>query len=80
MESIWAQHAQKNAQGKLTSALMPAISRYEQLDDEGRVRVRKLIRSFCHWYTYATLIVHMFDFDLHKEYCYLDYLSRFLKC
>ena len=70
---------QGNVQGKLAAVLKPAVSRYNELDDDSRYQVRRKVRSFCKWYTYITQIVRMFDRDLHKEYVYLSYLRHFLK-
>lgn len=70
---------QGNVQGKLAAVLKPAVSRYNELDDDSRYQVRRKVRSFCKWYTYITQIVRMFDRDLHKEYVYLSYLRHLLK-
>lgn len=70
---------QGNVQGKLAAVLKPAVSRYNELDDDSRYQVRRKVRSFCKWYTYITQIVRMFDRDLHKEYVYLSYLRHPLK-
>ncbi|RHH34235.1 type I restriction endonuclease subunit R [Collinsella sp. AM18-10] len=71
--------SQGNVQGKLAAVLKPAVSRYNELDDDSRYQVRRKVRSFCKWYTYITQIVRMFDRDLHKEYVYLSYLRHLLK-
>lgn len=70
---------QGNVQGKLAAVLKPAVSRYNELDDDSRYQVRRKVRNFCKWYTYITQIVRMFDRDLHKEYVYLSYLRHLLK-
>ena len=70
--------AEKNVQGQIASALKPAVSRYNDLNEEDRYQVRRKVRSFCKWYSYITQVVRMFDKDLHKEYVYLSYLRHLL--
>ena len=70
--------AVKNVQGKLAGVLKPAVSRYNDLDEEKRYQARRKVRSFCRWYAYITQVVRMFDRDLHKEYVYLSYLRHLL--
>ena len=70
----------KNVQGRLASALTPAIKRYDALDGaDRRYEFRRKVRSFVKWYGYITQLVRMFDFDLQREYTFLLYLSKFLK-
>ena len=68
----------RNVQGRLSSALKPAVVKYEALDDDVRYQFRRKVRSFCKWYAYITQITRMFDKDLHKEYVYLSYLQHLL--
>lgn len=69
----------RNVQGRLSSALKPAVVKYEALDDDVRYQFRRKVRSFCKWYAYITQITRMFDKDLHKEYVYLSYLQHLLE-
>ena len=69
----------RNVQGKLSSALKPAVIKYDALDDDVRYQFRRKVRSFCKWYAYITQITRMFDKDLHKEYTYLLYLQHLLE-
>lgn len=71
--------ATKNLQGQLSSALKPAVSKYNALEEESRYQVRRKVRNFCKWYSYVTQIVRMFDKELHQEYLYLSYLRHVLK-
>lgn len=68
-----------NVQGKLSSALKPAVIKYDALNDDVRYQFRRKVRSFCKWYAYITQITRMFDKDLHKEYTYLLYLQHLLE-
>ena len=69
----------RNVQGKLSSALKPAVIKYDALNDDVRYQFRRKVRSFCKWYAYITQITRMFDKDLHKEYTYLLYLQHLLE-
>ena len=71
--------ATKNLQGQLSSALKPAVIKYNALDEESRYQLRRKVRNFCKWYNYVTQIVRMFDKELHQEYLYLSYLRHMLK-
>lgn len=72
-------HDRKNVQGRIKSALVPAIKRYDELDEEQRYQYRRKVRSFCKWYGYVVQLVRMFDRELHKEYIFLSYLKHLLK-
>lgn len=69
----------RNIQGKLSSALKPAVEKYDALDDDARYQFRRKVRSFCKCYAYIAQITRMFDKDLHKEYVYLSYLQHLLE-
>lgn len=69
----------RNAQGRLKSALTPAIRRYDALGSaDERYEFRRKVRSFVKWYGFVTQLVRMFDLDMHREYTFLRYLSKFL--
>ncbi len=65
-------------QGKITNALLPIASRYNDMDQQQRYDFRRQIRSFVKWYNYITQIVRMFDKELHKEYIFCSYLAHLL--
>ena len=69
----------KNVQGRIKSTLVPAIERYNALDEERRYQFRRKVRSFCKWYGYVTQLVRMFDREMHKEYIFLGYLRNLLR-
>lgn len=70
----------KNAQGRIKSVLTPAIKRYNNLDTaDSRYQFRRKVRSFVKWYGFVTQTTRMFDLDMHREYTFLRYLSKFLK-
>lgn len=67
-----------DAQGLLTSKLLPAVRRYQEKTDDERYQIRRTMRSFCKWYRYVTQVVRMFDKELHLEYVYCSFLVGML--
>ncbi len=64
--------------GRMTSALKPAVKRYEDLDEDERFGFKRIARNFVRWYAYITQIARMFDKELHKEYVFVSYLEKLL--
>ena len=51
----------RNVQGKLSSALKPAVVKYDALDDDARYQFRRKVRSFCKWYAYLSYLQHLLE-------------------
>ncbi len=64
--------------GRMTSALKPVVSRYEDLEEDERFGFKRIARNFVRWYSYITQIARMFDKELHKEYVFVSYLEKLL--
>ncbi len=69
---------EKSRQNKISSALKPVVTIYNELEPTRRAEFRQVIRSFVKWYHYITQITRMFDRDLHKEALFCEYLSKLL--
>lgn len=65
-------------QGKIASALVPALSAYNHLTEENRFKARTLLKNFCRLYTYVTQIVRTFDAELYKSYVFSEFFYRSL--
>ena len=68
----------KNAQGRMTSLLLPTATRYNNLTPDSRYQFRRLCRNLKKWYSYISQVARMFDTDLHKEYVFISYLFDLL--
>ena len=66
------------AMGKMTSALLPVATRYNQKSDDDRYKFRRLLRKFIKWYGYVSQVCRMFDADLQKEYVFCAYLLKLI--
>ncbi len=66
------------AMGRMTSILKPIADRYNNMDRDSKYNFRRLCRSFVKWYGYVSQVVRMFDVELHKEYVFLQYLTKLL--
>ena len=66
------------AMGKMTSALLPVATRYNQKSDDDRYKFRRLLRKFIKWYGYVSQVCRMFDADLQKEYVFCSYLLKLI--
>lgn len=64
--------------GKMTSALLPATTRYNAKTPDERYQFRRLLRSLIKWYGYISQVVRMLDKEIHKEYVFCSYLLRLL--
>jgi len=68
----------RNAMGRMTSALKPVAGRYNNKTPDERYQFRRQLRSLIKWYGYISQVVRMFDKDLHKEYAFCSYLIDLL--
>ena len=68
----------KSRQGKISSALKPVVTIYNEMEPPRRAQFRQTIRSFVKWYRYIAQITRMFDRELHKEVLFCSYLSKLL--
>ncbi len=66
------------ALGQLSSALRPAVERYNELDENDRYAVRDYIRRFNGAYAYVTQLIKLHDVDLFNEYLFTSQLIKFL--
>ena len=64
--------------GRMTSLLKPVLERYNDLTDEEKYQFRVSIRNFNKWYAYIIQITRLFDKELHREYVFTSYLSKFI--
>lgn len=64
--------------GRITSALLPVVDKYNKADPDDRYQFRRKVRNLCKWYSYVSQVVRMFDKELHKEYVFCLYLLRLL--
>ena len=67
-----------DAQGLLASKLLPAVKKYQEKSSDDRYQIRRTMRKFCKWYRYTSLVVRMFDKELHNEYIYCSFLVGML--
>ncbi|MCD8129737.1 MAG: DEAD/DEAH box helicase family protein [Lachnospiraceae bacterium] len=74
----FAKGSQGNNMGKMTSALLPVATRYNQKNEEEKYQFRRQLRSLIKWYSYISQIVRMFDKDLHREFVFCSYLLKLL--
>ena len=68
----------KSRLAKLSNAFKPIITRYEQLDEETRFKVRSLIKNFVRFYAYMAQVERTYDRSLYKTYVFCDLLYRLL--
>lgn len=63
-------------QGKLVSALVPALGAYNHLTEDNRFKARTLLKTFCRFYAYVTQIIRTFDAELYKSYIFAEFFYR----
>ncbi len=63
-------------QGKVVSALVPALGLYNHLTEDNRAKARALLKNFCRFYAYVTQIVRTFDAELYKSYIFAEFFYR----
>lgn len=68
----------KSRLAKLSNAFKPIVSRFEQLDEEIRFKVRSLIKNFVRFYAYMAQVERTYDRSLYKTYIFCDLLYRLL--
>ena len=68
----------KSRLAKLSNAFKPIVTRYEQLDEETRFKVRSLIKNFVRFYAYMAQVERTYDRSLYKTYIFCDLLYRLL--
>ena len=68
----------ENAMGKISSALMPIVSRYNAKTDDERYQIRRELRKFVKYYGYVTQIIRTYDEQLHKEYLFCKFFLGLL--
>ena len=64
--------------GKMSSALMPVATRYNQKTQDERYNFRRLVRSFIKWYGYISQVARMFDTEMHQEFVFCSYLINLI--
>ena len=68
----------KNALGKLSVALKPFESAYNQKSSNEKYQFRRDLRKLVRYYDFVSQVTRMFDEDLHKEYIFSKYLVKLL--
>lgn len=68
----------KSRQAKLSNAFKPIVTRFGQLDEETRFKVRSLIKNFVRFYAYMAQVERTYDRSLYKTYVFCDLLYRLL--
>ena len=68
----------KNALGKLSVALKPFESAYNQKSSNEKYQFRRELRKLVRYYDFVSQVTRMFDEDLHKEYIFSKYLVKLL--
>ena len=69
---------EKTRQGRITSALKPVVTAYNDLPEKERSLFRRTIRAFVKWERFIDQVTRMFDRELREEAVFCDYLSRLL--
>ena len=68
----------RNALGKLSVALKPFESAYNQKSSNEKYQFRRELRKLVRYYDFVSQVTRMFDEDLHKEYIFSKYLVKLL--
>ncbi len=68
----------KTSLGELASALMPAMKKFNELEEEKRYEVRYQLKAFVRFYAYMAQIVRTFDKELYKTYIFCNDLYNAL--
>lgn len=68
----------KSRLAKLSNAFKPVVARFEQLDEDTRIKVRSLIKNFVRFYAYMAQVERTYDRSLYKTYVFCDLLYRLL--
>ena len=69
---------EKTRQGRITSALKPAVDAYNGLAPRERSLFRRTIRAFVKWERFIAQCTRMFDRELREEAVFCEYLARLI--
>lgn len=68
----------KSAMGKISSALVPVVSRYNEKTYDEKYQIRRELRKFVKYYGYVTQMIRTYDEQLHKEYLFCRFFLGLL--